>query len=92
MITTPVTVRNLLGLHARAANVLAQEASLFSSVIELEDPTTSRKVDAKSIMQLLMMAAGQGSELVLHITGDDQSEAAEALKALFDDGFGEPCG
>ncbi|MEC8308758.1 MAG: HPr family phosphocarrier protein [Pseudomonadota bacterium] len=91
MITTSVTVRNLLGLHARAANILAREASLFSSIIEVEDPSTSRKVDAKSIMQLLMMAAGQGSELILHITGDDQVEATEALKALFEDGFGEPC-
>ncbi len=91
MITTPVTVKNLLGLHARAANVLAQQASLFSSVVELEDPTTGRRVDAKSIMQLLMMAAGQGSELVLHIVGDDQVEATDALTALFEDGFGEPC-
>ena len=92
MIIAPVTVKNLLGLHARAANVLAQEASLFSSVVELEDPTTNRKVDAKSIMQLLMMAAGQGSELVLHVAGDDQVEATKALTALFDNGFGEPCG
>ena len=91
MITTPVTVRNLLGLHARAANVLAQQASLFASVVELEDPTTGRRVDAKSIMQLLMMAAGQGSELVLHIAGDDQVEATDALTTLFEDGFGEPC-
>ena len=89
MITTSVTVRNLLGLHARAANILAREASLFSSIIEVEDPSTSRKVDAKSIMQLLMMAAGQGSELILHIAGDDQVEATETLKALFEDGFGE---
>lgn len=92
MITTPVTVRNLLGLHARAANVLAKEASMFSSVVELEDPTTQRKVNAKSIMQLLMMAAGQGSELILLISGDDQDQASATLKALFDDGFGEPCG
>ena len=91
MITTSVTVRNLLGLHARAANILAREASLFFSIIEVEDPSTSRKVDAKSIMQLLMMAAGQGSELILHIAGDDQVEATETLKALFEDGFGEPC-
>jgi len=91
MITTSVTVRNLLGLHARAANILAREASLFSSIIEVEDPSTSRKVDAKSIMQLLMMAAGQGSELILHIAGDDQVEATETLQALFEDGFGEPC-
>lgn len=91
MITTSVTVRNLLGLHARAANILAREASLFSSIIEVEDPSTSRKVDAKSIMQLLMMAAGQGSELILHIAGDDEAEATETLKALFEDGFGESC-
>ena len=91
MMTTSVTIRNLLGLHARAANILAREASLFSSIIEVEDPSTSRKVDAKSIMQLLMMAAGQGSELILHIAGDDQVEATETLKALFEDGFGEPC-
>ena len=91
MITTSVTVRNLLGLHARAANILAREASLFSSIIEVEDPSTSRKVDAKSIMQLLMMAAGQGSELILHIAGDDQVEATETLKGLFEDGFGESC-
>ena len=91
MMTTSVTIRNLLGLHARAANVLAREASLFSSIIEVEDPSTSRKVDAKSIMQLLMMAAGQGSELILHIAGDDQIEATETLKALFEDGFGESC-
>jgi len=91
MITTSVTVRNLLGLHARAANILAREASLFSSIIEVEDPTTSRKVDAKSIMQLLMMAAGQGSELILHIAGDDQVEATDALTALFENGFGESC-
>ena len=91
MITTSVTVRNLLGLHARAANILAREASLFSSIIEIEDPSTSRKVDAKSIMQLLMLAAGQGSDLILHIAGDDQIEATETLKALFEDGFGEPC-
>ncbi|MBU24940.1 MAG: phosphocarrier protein HPr [Gammaproteobacteria bacterium] len=91
MIITPVTVKNLLGLHARAANILAREASRFSSSIEIEDFARQRKIDAKSIMQLLMMAAGQGSELMLHVSGDDQEKATETLKALFDDGFGEPC-
>ena len=67
MTAHPVTVRNLLGLHARAANLLAREASAFESDIQLEDPTTGRRVDAKSIMQLLMLAAGQGSALVLHL-------------------------
>jgi phosphocarrier protein HPr len=92
MITTPVTVKNLLGLHARAANLLAQHASEFSAEVQLEDPTANRKVDAKSIMQLLMMAAGQGSELILHVEGEDEQAAAQSLIALFDDGFGEPCG
>lgn len=92
MITTPVTVKNLLGLHARAANLLAQQASAYVADVQLEDPTAGRTVDAKSIMQLLMMAAGQGSELILHIDGEDEKTAADALVALFDDGFGEPCG
>lgn len=92
MHTCAVTVRNLLGLHARAANTLAQAASQFESEILLEDPTTERKVDAKSIMQLLMMAAGQGSQLILHIQGNDADHARSALTALFEDGFGEPCG
>ena len=91
MITTPVTVKNLLGLHARAANILAREASRFSSSIEIEDCASQRKIDAKSIMQLLMIAAGQGSEFLLHVCGDDQEKATETLKALFEDGFGEPC-
>lgn len=92
MITAPVTVKNLLGLHARAANLLAQEASAFASAVTVEDPEANRTVDAKSIMQLLMMAAGQGSELILHIDGEDERLAADALVALFDNGFGEPCG
>jgi len=92
MISTPVTVKNLLGLHARAANLLAQQASAFSAQVTLEDPENGRQVDAKSIMQLLMMAAGQGSALVLHVEGEDAAEATRVLTALFNDGFGEPCG
>ena len=92
MITTAVTVKNLLGLHARAANLLAQHASLYQAQVSLEDPNAERTVDAKSIMQLLMMAAGQGSALVLHIDGEDEAAATEDLVALFNDGFGEPCG
>ena len=91
MTAHPVTVRNLLVLHARAANLLAREASAFESDIQLEDPTTGRRVDAKSIMQLLMLAAGQGSALVLHLEGPDADTAAPVLTDLFDSGFGEPC-
>jgi phosphocarrier protein len=91
MIIAPVTVRNLLGLHARAANVLAQSATQFKSRIEIEDPASCRRADAKSIMQLLMMAAGRGTGLNLHIEGSDQDEAITALTLLFNNGFGEPC-
>lgn len=92
MIETSVNVRNLLGLHARAANLLAREASQFSSMIELVDLSTGCKADGKSIMQLLILAAGKGSELILRIQGEDQVQAAKVLTALFNDGFGEPCG
>jgi phosphocarrier protein len=91
MTAYPVTIRNLLGLHARAANLLAREASAFESTIQLEDPATGRRVDAKSIMQLLMLAAGQGSALVLHLEGPDADTAASVLTELFASGFGEPC-
>lgn len=87
----PVTIRNVLGLHARAANLLAKEASAFESEIHLEDPVTGRRVDAKSIMQLLMLAAGQGSTLTLHLNGSDAEVAASVLVPLIDSGFGEPC-
>ena len=92
MIKTPVTIRNLMGLHARVANMLAQESAQFKSVIELEDPITAHISDAKSIMQLLMMGAGNGTELILRIHGEDQDQASKVLKALFHSGFGEPCG
>lgn len=92
MIETPVTIRNLMGLHARAANMLAHRSSQFTSVIELEDPTTARRSDAKSIIQLLMMAAGKDTKLILRIHGEDQDQASKVLKELFNSGFGEPCG
>ncbi|MGA1206537.1 MAG: HPr family phosphocarrier protein [Gammaproteobacteria bacterium] len=87
----PVTIRNVLGLHARAANLLAREAASFESEVQLEDPVSGRRVDAKSIMQLLMLAAGQGSALILHLEGSDAEVAAAVLVPLIDSGFGEPC-
>ena len=92
MIIRPVTVKNLLGLHARAANILAQSATKFKSKIELMDPISGRRADAKSIMQLLMLAAGNGTDLHLLIEGSDQDEGIATLTLLFDNGFGEPCG
>ena len=91
MVSAPVIVRNSLGLHARAANVLASVANEFIAKVELEDEFTGRRADAKSIMQLLMMAAGQGSKLVLHVDGSDQETAVKRIVDLFSNGFGESC-
>ncbi|MEK9656000.1 MAG: HPr family phosphocarrier protein [Halieaceae bacterium] len=80
-------VVNPLGLHARPAAKVVECASRFSSDITL--CFKDREIDAKSIMSVLMLAAGQGSEIVLRISGEDQAAAREAMENLFASGFGE---
>jgi len=80
-------IKNRLGLHARAAAILVKEASRFSSEVTIEKNGT--KVDGKSIMGVLMLAAPKGSIVSVKISGADEKEALLALKALIDDGFGE---
>lgn len=78
---------NRLGLHARAASKLVQTASGFDAHIWLE--FEGRRVNAKSIMGVLLLAAPVGSELVLEADGDDEQAAAEAIGKLVDNRFGE---
>lgn len=78
---------NRLGLHARAASRLVQVAAGFESAVWLE--RDGRRVNAKSIMGVLMLAAPVGSELVLECDGPDEDEAARAITALVEDRFGE---
>lgn len=78
---------NRLGLHARAASKLVQTASGFDAQIWLE--YEGRRVNAKSIMGVLLLAAPVGSELVLEAEGDDERDAAEAIGKLVDNRFGE---
>lgn len=86
-LSTKVKIVNKLGLHARAAAKFVKLASGFSSEIFLR--LGHETVNAKSIMSILMLAAGKGTELTLEVHGDDQEKALEALKNLVEDGFGE---
>jgi phosphocarrier protein HPr len=88
MIEREIEIINRLGLHARAAAKLVDCAARFSSQIRLTK--AQQQVDAKSIMSVMMLAAGQGSQVTLHVEGDDENAALEALCALINDRFGEP--
>lgn len=80
-------ILNKLGLHARASAKLTQLASQFQSEVWLS--RNDRKVNAKSIMGVMMLAASKGVILGLETTGVDESEAMQALINLIEDGFGE---
>ncbi len=82
-----VTIINKLGLHARAAAKLVATASRFPASIQGE--RDNRAVNAKSIMGIMMLAAGKGSDLVLHADGEGAEEALTALEELIADRFGE---
>jgi len=82
-----VVLCNKLGLHARAASKLVQKASEFESEVWLS--RENRKVNAKSIMGVLMLAAPLGTELRLECEGPDEDQALAALVALVENRFGE---
>jgi phosphocarrier protein len=87
MLERPVTIINKLGLHARAAAKLVTTASSFSSSIELQKD--GQKVNGKSIMGVMMLAASRGTELVIITSGKDEQAAADELEALIAARFGE---
>lgn len=87
MAQTDVTILNKLGLHARAAARLVSLASRFSAHIEVE--RNGRRVNGKSIMGIMMLAAAQGSTLTLYAEGVDAEDALSELSALVLDRFGE---
>lgn len=87
MISTEVTIRNKLGLHARAASRLVNCASGFAADIEIVRGT--RSVNAKSIMGVLTLAAALGTDLIIEAQGPDEQQALDALVELFNDRFGE---
>ena len=89
MIEKRVTVTNRLGLHARAAARLVQMATRFHSDVRLERVDDSATADAKSILNVLMLAATSGTELSVRAEGVDEGAAIAALSELFSNGFGE---
>ena len=87
MIQTQVTIINKLGLHARAAAKLVACASSFSSHIRIGKD--GEMIDGKSIMSVMMLAAGKGTVLDIEIDGNDEEVARSALQALIDNFFDE---
>ena len=87
MIQQQIEIINKLGLHARASSKLTQTASQFNSEIWIEK--NGRKVNAKSIMGVMMLAAGKGSFIGLEANGTDEVAAMSALQTLINDYFGE---
>ena len=87
MITRSITISNKLGLHARASAKLTQTASRFQSTVWITK--AARRVNAKSIMGVMMLAAGIGSTVELETDGVDEAEAMATLEKLFADKFGE---
>jgi phosphocarrier protein HPr len=87
MIKQEIEIINKLGLHARASTKLTQVAGQFSSEIWIE--RNGRRVNAKSIMGVMMLAASKGSKILLEANGTDETAALAALTALINDKFGE---
>ena len=87
MVKRTITVTNKLGLHARASAKLTQTASRFTSGVWIS--RNGRRVNAKSIMGVMMLAAGLGSTVEIDTEGPDELEAADAVEKLFADKFGE---
>jgi len=84
---TTITIQNKLGLHARASAKLCKLAATFPCEVFMS--YKDRRVNAKSIMGVMLLAAGIGKEVELETEGAQESEAMAALRALIDDKFGE---
>ena len=87
MIKTTTTISNKLGLHARASAKLTKLAGSFACEVWMSKG--ERRVNAKSIMGVMMLAAGIGSKVVVETSGADEQVAMDALLALINDKFGE---
>jgi phosphocarrier protein len=87
LIRREVTIRNRLGLHARAAARFVHAANRYRSRVTLS--RRGKTMDGKSILGILLLAASEGSRLEVAAEGVDEAEAVEALAALIEGGFGE---
>ncbi len=87
MLQQDVEIINKLGLHARASAKLSQTANQFKSDVHLG--RNGNKVNAKSIMGVMMLAAAKGTSIVVETSGSDEAEALQAVVNLIQDKFGE---
>jgi phosphocarrier protein len=87
MVKREITISNKLGLHARASAKLTQTASQFKSAVWIA--RSGRRVNAKSIMGVMMLAAGLGATVEVEAEGPDEAQALETIERLFADKFGE---
>jgi len=87
MIKSTLTISNKLGLHARASAKLTKLAGSFPCDVWMSKG--ERRINGKSIMGVMMLAAGLGSEVMVETLGEREEEALTALLALIDDKFGE---
>lgn len=87
MLTISIKIINKLGLHARASAKLTQVANQFKADVWVEK--NNKKVNAKSIMGVMMLAANQGSDVIITTEGSDEQEALNTIVDLINDYFGE---
>ena len=87
MMRTEITISNKLGLHARASAKLTKLAAAYPCEVWMS--RGDRRINAKSIMGVMMLAAGIGAQVVVETEGEQEQEAMDALLALINDKFGE---
>ncbi len=87
MLKKKILIKNKLGLHARAAVKFVNLANRFRSLVKIEKD--GNEIDGKSILGILTLAAVQGSQITIKVSGDDEQKALEALVALIDNKFQE---
>ena len=90
MISRDFTINNTLGLHARPSAQLTQVAARYESEVFIAK--NGRRVNAKSIMGVMMLAAGPGATVTVDAEGIDEQQAVDAIGVLIESGFGEPHG
>ncbi|MHB0968594.1 MAG: HPr family phosphocarrier protein [Thermoanaerobaculia bacterium] len=87
MIRKDIEIKNKLGLHARAAAKLVHAAARFKSNVKVRKG--SEEVDAKSILGILLLAAGPGTMITVTANGEDENQALESIESLIDSKFDE---
>ena len=88
MLTKNIVVMNKAGLHAKPASLFVQTANEFSSEIYISKGST--RVNAKSIMGVMILAVSKGDEILLEVNGDDEKAAMDRLTSLIENKFGMP--